>query len=302
MRVAGGSPGYRRGGRRRLGYAAWLAVAVAAAAGAAGPLTKARREREFKAIVVTVLMYLLTASTVVATAIGGVSAALAATDATSVFAGTLAPQNNTGATGVVEVVVNAESLTVRVEAQGLLPDAPHAQVLVGFSSDDRDSTCPTGAADLSGDGVITATEAQTVSGPVLVGLLPRTDEASSPRADGDGRLRYARTFSLAKGTDEFNNRISRRVADDLERFVVIQLGIDRNGDGEIERLRESSALASCGELWAVPNGGVAVGTGTTAGVERAGLLAAGTAMVAIALSMLLAGSHRRPKATASRRE
>lgn len=221
------------------------------------------------------------------------SPTFSATGDVRVFTATLTPQNDTGATGFAEFVLDADSLAVRIEAQGLLPDEAHLQGLRGFADSNRESVCPTGAADRNGDGVITGAEPESVSGPGLLPLLPRTDEASSPRADEDGVLRYARTFDLARETDEFVNRFSRQVAEGLDRFVVVQFGVDLDGDGRIGRNREFYALASCGELEAVPQGGVDAGGGGTAGVERVDLLALGGALVTAAIALAWAVVRRR---------
>lgn len=217
----------------------------------------------------------------------------AAADGSTLFIATLEPQNGTGATGSVKIVVRSDSMTVRIEARGLLPDAAHLQGLVGFAEGSRDAACPTAAADRDGDGFVSSREAQSVYGPGIVGLLPRTDEASSPRADENGVLRYARTFDLAKVTDEFNNDFARGLVDDLDRFVVSQGGVDRNGNGRIDLFRETATLATCGELLAAPQGGVDAGNGSTAGVERMDLLAAGGGLVAVAAGILLVVARRR---------
>ncbi|MBA3618015.1 MAG: hypothetical protein H0W56_00155 [Acidothermales bacterium] len=218
---------------------------------------------------------------------------LAATGDVRVFTATLTSQNDTGASGFAEFVLDADSLAVRIEAEGLLPDEAHLQGLRGFADSNRESVCPTGAADSNGDGVITGAEAESAAGPGLLPLLPRTDEASSPRADEDGVLRYARVFDLAEETDEFVNRFSRQVAEGLDRFVVVQAGVDLNGDGRLRGDRESFGLASCGELGAAPQGGVDVGGGGTAGVERVDVLALGGALVTAALALAWAVVRRR---------
>ena len=67
------------------------------------------------------------------------------------------------------------SLTVNIEAQGMVPGQPHAQHVHGDSSLERDFTCPTQDADANGDGIVNTLEESFV----------RRD----PPADDSGRRR-----------------------------------------------------------------------------------------------------------------
>src|SRR5215207_623273 len=67
----------------------------------------------------------------------------------------LSELNGSGSSGVAVLTLAEDgSLTVNVEAQGMVPGQPHAQHVHGDSSLKRDFTCPTQEADADGDGIV----------------------------------------------------------------------------------------------------------------------------------------------------
>jgi Cu/Zn superoxide dismutase len=118
----------------------------------------------------------------------------------------LAPSNNSGAFGAAAVSIDeaAGTLTVRLVAEGLTPDAVHGAHIHGFASDVR-SLLPNIALDADGDGFVEDQEGEEVVGPVILALTADgsiSDAALTapfPRADAEGSVvleqRYA--FDLA---------------------------------------------------------------------------------------------------------
>lgn len=199
--------------------------------------------------------------------------------------------NDSGASGAALVSLEGDKLTVKIEAQGLVPGQPHAQHIHG-STDGHDFRCPDRSADKDGDGIVTTAEGLPTYGDINISLTTKGDTSKDsglavdrmPVADKNGKLTYSRTIT-----------VSQDVADHLKDLHVVQHGIDRNNDGKYDfgagkseldpKLpQEATAPANCGmvkgaAVGSMPVGGVETGGGTTRGVESPGLLAAGGAAV-----------------------
>lgn len=187
----------------------------------------------------------------------------------------LTAQNGSGAQATATVTMNDDdTMTVSIEGTGFRPgEAPHAQHIHGVVG--QDSTCPTMAQDADGDGIVTTSEGAAVYGPILVSLTTEGDmtDASGlavdrmPVADADGRLAYERTFA-----------IPANVGDDIDALHIVQHGVDFDDDGTYGGDRksdldpslpaEATDPASCGELVAMPAGGVQTGGGFMAGHDH----------------------------------
>ncbi|MFJ7626272.1 hypothetical protein ACIQZN_07260 [Streptomyces sp. NPDC097595] len=195
--------------------------------------------------------------------------------------------NDSGASGTALVSVEGDRLTVKIDAEGLVPGQPHAQHIHG-STDGHDFRCPDKSADKDGDGIVTTAEGLPMYGDINISLTTKGDTSKDsglavdrmPVADKDGKLTYSRTITVSKD-----------VAEHIKDLHVVQHGIDRNSDGKYDfgagkseldpKLpQEATAPASCGmvkgaAVGSMPVGGVETGGTTTEGIESPRLLAAG---------------------------
>lgn len=133
-------------------------------------------------------------------------AANALSSGAKLYEATLAPQNNSGAHGIALASQNGSTLTVDVEATGLTPLQTHSQYITGFPNGQPSST-PTLAQDTNHDGFVSAAEAQTVTGPALLGLstdpnsailnpIGSTPAGPYPTADANGVVHYHESFTF----------------------------------------------------------------------------------------------------------
>jgi hypothetical protein len=183
----------------------------------------------------------------------------------------LTPQNNSTANATATVTVEGDQMTVGIEGSGFTPgESPHAQHIHGVVG--QEATCPTAAQDTNGDGVVTTSEGQATYGPILVSLTTEGDMSAEdsalavdrmPVADANGNLSYNRTFT-----------VPANVGDDIDALHVVQHGVDFDGSGAYDGDRmsdldpelpaEATDPANCGELVAMPAGGVQTGGGAMA--------------------------------------
>lgn len=188
----------------------------------------------------------------------------------------LTEQNGSGARAVATVTVNGTDMTVEIEGSGFTPgESPHAQHIHGVIG--GENTCPTAAEDADGDGFVNTTEGAVRYGPILVslttegGMAPDADALAvdrMPVADANGNLTYSRTFAV--GAD---------VADNIDALHIVQHGVDFDGSGAYDGDRmsdldpslpaEATDPADCGELVAMPAGGVQTGGGALAAHDHA---------------------------------
>ncbi len=161
------------------------------------------------------------------------------------YQATLAPLNNSGASGNATVTVNGNQATVNIESSGLVPGKPHPQhIHVGGQN-----VCPPASADANGDGITTVAEGMPFYGGIKVSLTTQGDVSMNsgmaaerfPMADANGNVSYSRTFTLPQGV----------TASDIANGVVVQHGLNSNGE------YDGSIPAECGKLVAVsmPNTG-----------------------------------------------
>lgn len=161
--------------------------------------------------------------------------------------------NGSGAAGDATVEVNGDQATVTINTQGLAPGQPHAQhIHIGGQN-----VCPPPSADTDGSGAITVAEGAPFYGEIQVSLTTQGDVSGDsalavermPVADENGNLSYSRTFALPEGVS----------ATDVASGVIVQHGIDFNGNGEYDASAgqssadpslpfEATAPATCGEL------------------------------------------------------
>lgn len=223
--------------------------------------------------------------------------------------------NDSKASGTAFLDVKGDQLTVKVEAEGLVPGQPHAQHLHG-STDGHDFHCPSADADKNGDGVLTTAEGVPSYGDINISLTTKGDTSKDsglavermPKADKSGKLSYSRTI-----------QVSPKVADHIKDLHLVQHGIDTNGNGkydfnkgksELDKKlpQEATAPASCGmvkgaAVGSMPRGGVETGGGTAQeqGVNSPYLAAAGgTGLLAAGGILLLARRTSRARAHGTR--
>lgn len=195
----------------------------------------------------------------------------------------LSQLNRSNASGTATLTLTGNSLKVSIRATGLSANQAHAtHIHVGGQA-----ACPTPAADTDKDNYVSAKEAEATTGATRISLTTSGDTGAGsalavdrmPKADGQGRLSYDRTFNVPSGT----------TAADMQRATIDIHGItslfDNRGTYDGSKRSELSnqqpfeltVLAACGKLTTTPVGGSATGAGTSAGVESPALLAAGFA-------------------------
>ena len=162
--------------------------------------------------------------------------------------------NDSGASGRAHVLVRGEKiLKVSVRAQGLSPDAPHAQHI--HYGEQALNECPTLRQDANRDGRLNTLEGVPAYGPVVVSLTTEgdTSPASVLAVDRypvseDGRLDYQRkniffTDVAGTGYGDDGNGTAAEIAEAVRNGegVVVIHGIDYNGDGEYSLSEEGAS-------------------------------------------------------------
>jgi hypothetical protein len=114
----------------------------------------------------------------------------------------LNPVNGSGASGTVTVVVDQGRLGAMVQATGVAPNMVHAMLI------HRGTACADASADVNGDGVVDAVEAEAVSGQPIIPLSLSGDLAVStpqaaagllyPMATAEGSLTYINAGSASQ--------------------------------------------------------------------------------------------------------
>ena len=195
-------------------------------------------------------------------------------DKTVVLNATLTELNGSGASGTVTAEVRNQKIRhIEVHAEGLTPDAPHAQHI--HYGDQAANECPTLALDADGDGLINTVEGVPAYGPVVISLNTTGDTTPSsfldvsrfPVSQG-GSYVYSRDnikFTEVAGTGypgADGAGTAKQIADairDGEGVVVIH-GVDYNGNGMYDfdsagaseldpnLPREATDPAACGVL------------------------------------------------------
>ncbi len=226
--------------------------------------------------------------------------ALAAEDDRT-FVTQLGELNGSGANGTAKVMVKGEQLHVTIDSSGLLEGMPHAQHI--HFGEEAQHECPTMDLDEDGDGFISTAEGQPAYGPIAVSLTTKGDVSPDSALAVDrfpvGSASYDRTFDIPANFS----------AEDLSDGVIVQHGIDVNGNGKYDMEAEigkseldptlpaeATHPATCGPLSMAGAGGMdtgAGGTASTGGTENAGLLGAGAAGILRAGALALAARRRR---------
>ncbi|MGF0117298.1 hypothetical protein ACQFYA_13385 [Promicromonospora sp. Marseille-Q5078] len=213
------------------------------------------------------------------------------------------PLNGVDGGGDAMVWVDGTTVTVEFAASGLLAGSPHAAHL-HFGADAKNQ-CPVEGDDADGSGTITTSEGIPSYGSVQVSLTTKGDTSA------DSALAVDR-FDTAKGGDIDYERGSIDVSQDVAEAIVdgdvalVVHGVDYDGSGQYDGdaksdldpslPAEATDPALCGILSAsqmdeMPAGGVQTGTGSAAGVEHAGLIAAGGGALLAGAALL---ARRRP--------
>ena len=167
---------------------------------------------------------------------------------TSVVEARLQEQNNSGAGGTASLTATEDGrLTVKIQAEGLVPGQPHAQHIHGTAGGAH-FMCPSMASDKDGDGYLTNEEATGEYGTIFLALTTRGDASADsglaidrmPVADKSGRVDYERTFDA----DELPADLLANLAE----LHVVQHGIDVNDNGryDLESLGESTFAKNLG--------------------------------------------------------
>lgn len=178
------------------------------------------------------------------------------------FTASLAPLNDSGASGTATVTVTGNQATFNIQASGLEPNASHPQALhIGAQN-----VCPPPTADTDGDGLISSdpnSEGPQFYGPIQ-GSLTTTGDVSPqsalaferlPTADASGTVTYSRTFAVSPADT---------AADIIANGVIVLHGVDVNGNGTYDGPpsprsaslpQEATLPAACGKLVAASGGG-----------------------------------------------
>lgn len=166
-------------------------------------------------------------------------------DKTVTLHATLMELNGSGASGTAMAVVRNQRIQhIEVHAEGLTPDAPHAQHI--HYGEQALNECPNLALDSNGDGRINTIEGVPAYGPVVVSLNTSGDTTPAsfldvsrfPVSQG-GSYDYSRDnieFTDVAGTGypgADGTGTARQIADAIRagEGVVVIHGLDYDGDG-----------------------------------------------------------------------
>jgi hypothetical protein len=204
------------------------------------------------------------------------------------YQATLDPLNHSSGSGMAMITLNGNTADVKLSWSGLAatfngaayPHVEHIHIA-------GQGQCPTTAADKNGDGVISTTEGGPAYGGIGTTLSVKGD--TSPKAGTDIKIAPGGSSTNYHRTIQLSNAAATSVRNGSG--VVVVHGLDpatlsKKAQNEKSDLVPSLPLAAtspalCGVLSASPSGGVATGSGSTAGVEDLGLLAAGGGLVAL---------------------
>ncbi len=224
--------------------------------------------------------------------------AFAAGDTT--YQTTLNPLNGSSGSGMATISLNGNSADVKLSWSGLPKtfmnaDYPHVQhIHIGGQG-----ACPDQSADKDGDGVISTTEGAGAYGGIGTTLSLKGD--TSPKAGtnlkiapGGDTLDYSRTIQLDSATvDSLKAGTGVVVVHGLDPATLSKKAQKAKSDLVPSLPLAATSPALCGVLSSMPSGGVATGTGSTAGVEDAGMLGAGGGLVALGAAGIAVYAVRR---------
>ena len=128
-------------------------------------------------------------------ALGGAGTAVAAPIYD--YAVTLSPENGSGVAGTANLVLNGTSLTVSVNASGLVPNQMHMSHIHGLLGAAAPSTSlAPPSADANGDGFVESTEGALYSGPPLFATPLSLAPVTYPIASAGGTVSYTQTYDI----------------------------------------------------------------------------------------------------------
>jgi hypothetical protein len=167
---------------------------------------------------------------------------------TSVVEARLQEQNNSGAGGTASLTATEDGrLTVKIQAEGLVPGQPHAQHIHGTAGGAH-FMCPSLENDKDGDGYLSNEEATGEYGTIFLSLTTSGDASADsglaldrmPVADSSGNLDYERTFDA--------DDVPADLLANLAEVHVVQHGIDVNDNDsyDLDGLGESTFAKNLG--------------------------------------------------------
>jgi hypothetical protein len=230
-------------------------------------------------------------------------AAPASADTGSSYQTTLNPLNHSTGSGMAMITVHGSSADVKLSWSGLAATFgggayPHVEhIHIGGQG-----ACPTTSADKNGDGVVSTTEGGPAYGGI--GTTLSTSGDTSPAAGTNIKIapsgsstNYSRTINLSGATlSSLQNGTAVVVVHGLDPATLSKKAQNEKSDLVPSLPLAATSPALCGVLTAMPTGGVATGTGSTAGVEDLGLLALGGGLAAVGAGALV--SRKRAAARA----
>ncbi len=168
----------------------------------------------------------------------------------------LSELNDSGVRGHSHVRVRGSELDVKLQARGLVADAPHAFHI--HHGEQARHECPTIADDSNRDGKLSTVEGAPAYGPVAVSLTLFGDTSAA------SVLAIDRFSTAPKGKIHYKRHgimVSSDLAGDIrdEESVVVVHGVDYNGNGVYDAAagmselnpklpREATDPAACGPL------------------------------------------------------
>ena len=212
----------------------------------------------------------------------------------------LSQLNDSGASGTAWATVDGTNVEIKLETQGLLDGAPHAQhIHIGGQN-----VCPANDQEGSGfEGALQVSDAADQYGAVAVSLTKEPGMTGAEHGldvddfPAEGSYSYSRTI-------EVSEEMAQQIANGDGVVVVHGVDHDKSGtyDGDTKSdldpklPSEATDPAACGELNAaqmtMPNGGVETGGASTSGIEYPTALGFGTLALALGAFGLVAARRR----------
>jgi len=217
--------------------------------------------------------------------------AASAHEGASSYQADLGAVNGSGVDGTGMVTLDGNTVTVMIEASGLLAGSPHAQHFhIGAMG-----TCPSNdlSDDADGDGFVSVTEAAKYYGAIGTSLTTTGDTSPDsglaidrfPTADS-GTISYERTFEVS---DDVHAAFEAGTA------VLVLHGVDKDGSGAYDGTVKSDLDPSLPMEATAPAGGAETGAGSTAGTENTAAIGVG-ALAAVGALGAGAVAYRRRQA------